>query len=161
MPTERHVTEGSFFVDDRGFIRQCVEGQTVQVVYGGTALHAGGSHVGRRLGALIRLRDKARRVLQSQNEGWPETSRNAARRDLNWAYDGFVVSYGPINKTTFSETQDGTQIRRMPNLAKFREDPDAMLVMAPGSSRNLTRLGMRRMTVPSAVSLKVVLLIGP
>src|SRR5262249_55225387 len=35
-----------------------------------------------------------------------------------------------VNKTRFSETTDGTVIRRMPNLAKFREDPDAMLVMA-------------------------------
>ena len=38
--------------------------------------------------------------------------------------------YGPVNKTTFSETADGSVIRRMPNLVKFREDPDAMLVMA-------------------------------
>ena len=38
--------------------------------------------------------------------------------------------YGPINKTTFSETADGSVIRRMPNLVKFREDPDAMLVMS-------------------------------
>src|SRR5205085_10513526 len=35
-----------------------------------------------------------------------------------------------INKTTFGETKDGTIIRRMPNLVKFREDPDAMLVMS-------------------------------
>src|SRR6202012_795370 len=71
-----------------------------------------------------------RRVLQSQNEGWPEAHRQEARRQLNCAYDRFALSYGPINKTTFSETADGTVIRRMPNLVKFREDPDAMLVMA-------------------------------
>jgi N12 class adenine-specific DNA methylase len=76
------------------------------------------------------LRDHARRVLQSQNEGWPEANRQDARRELNWAYDRFVSIYGPINKTTFGETSDGTTIRRMPNLVKFREDPDAMLVMA-------------------------------
>ena len=29
---------------------------------------------GRRLAALIGLRDHARRVLQSQNEGWPEST---------------------------------------------------------------------------------------
>ena len=85
---------------------------------------------GKRLAALVGLRDLARRVLQSQNEGWPEANRSDARRDLNRAYDLFVSTYGPINKTTFSETADGTVIRRMPNLAKFREDPDAMLVMA-------------------------------
>ena len=38
--------------------------------------------------------------------------------------------YGLINKTTFSESETGTIIQRMPNLAKFIEDPDAMLVMA-------------------------------
>ena len=85
---------------------------------------------GKRLAALIGLRDRARRVLQSQNEGWPESDRNEARRELNWAYDRFVGTYGPINKTTFGETADGSVIRRMPNLVKFREDPDAMLVMS-------------------------------
>ena len=85
---------------------------------------------GKRLAALIGLRDQARRVLQSQNEGWPEANRDEARRELNWAYDRFVDAYGPINKTTFGETADGNVIRRMPNLVKFREDPDAMLVMS-------------------------------
>src|SRR6185503_20116953 len=32
--------------------------------------------------------------------------------------------------TTFGETSDGNVIRRMPNLVKFKEDPDAMLVMS-------------------------------
>ena len=85
---------------------------------------------GKRLAALVGLRDLARRVLQSQNEGWPEANRNDARRELNLAYDRFVAAYGPINKTTFGETADGNVIRRMPNLVKFREDPDAMLVMS-------------------------------
>ncbi len=76
------------------------------------------------------LRDRARRVLQSQNEGWPEANRDEARRELVRAYDRFVLAYGPINKTTFGETADGSIIRRMPNLVKFREDPDAMLVMS-------------------------------
>ena len=37
----------------------------------------------------------------------------------------------------------------------------AITSMASGSSRNFTRLGMRRMTLPSLASEKVVLLIGP
>jgi N12 class adenine-specific DNA methylase len=82
------------------------------------------------LAALVRLRDHARRVLQSQNEGWPESFRADARRELNWAYDRFVSAYGAINKTTFHETADGGVIRRMPNVVKFREDPDAMLVLS-------------------------------
>src|SRR5205807_667892 len=59
-----------------------------------------------------------------------EAQRRDARRDLNWAYDRFAGVYGPINKTTFGETADGSVIRRMPNLVKFKEDPDAMLVMS-------------------------------
>ena len=129
-PPERHISEGSFFVAEDRTICQSLGGQAVPVVYGGTTLNAGGSLTGKRLAALVGLRDRARRVLQSQNEGWPEAHRQEARRELGWAYDRFVATYGPINKTTFGETRDGNVIRRMPNLVKFREDPDAMLVMS-------------------------------
>jgi hypothetical protein len=129
-PPERHLTEGSFFLNHDGTICQCVGGQTIPVVYGGRTLEAGGTHTGKRLAALLRLRDLARRVLQSQNEGRPERERSEARRELNWAYDRFTFLYGPINKTTVSEAEDGSVIRRMPNLVKFREDPDAMLVLS-------------------------------
>ena len=100
------------------------------VVYGGTTLRADDTMTGKRLAALVGLRDLARRVLQSQNEGWPDADRLDARRQMNWAYDRFEGKYGPINKTTFGETTDGSVIRRMPNLVKFKEDPDAMLVMS-------------------------------
>jgi N12 class adenine-specific DNA methylase len=78
------------------------------VVYGSTTLKSDGTLVGKRLAALVGLRDRARRVLQSQNEGWPKTNRNEARRELNRAYDQFAATYGAINKTTFGETSDGT-----------------------------------------------------
>lgn len=129
-PPERHVFEGSFFVGDDKAIYQIEGGQGQKVVYGGRELKADGAMTGKRLSALIDLRDKARGVLQSQNEGWPDEHRDKARRDLNRAYDRFHAAYGPINKTTFSETKDGSIIRRMPNLVKFKEDPDAMLVMS-------------------------------
>jgi N12 class adenine-specific DNA methylase len=129
-PLERHVTEGSFFVGDDQVIRQLEEGRPVPVTHGGTPLKSDGAMTGKRLAALIGLRDQARQVLRSQNEGWPSSARDAARRDLNRAYDLFVSQYGPINTTTFSETGDGGLVRRMPNLVKFREDPDAMLVMS-------------------------------
>jgi N12 class adenine-specific DNA methylase len=128
-PPERHISEGSFFVHDSR-IHQLTDGQTVPVVYGGGELWASGALVGRRMGALVELRDLARRVLQSQNEGWPDNARADARRKLNSAYDRFHSAYGPINKTTISEGKEGASIRRMPNLVKFREDPDAMLVLA-------------------------------
>jgi N12 class adenine-specific DNA methylase len=129
-PPERHIGEGSFFIGDDRTIYQSEGGQGIAVVYGGTTLKADGTLTGERLAALLGLRDRARRVLQSQNEGWPESNRQDARRELNSAYDRFVTAYGPINKTTFGETADGSVIRRMPNLVKFREDPDAMLVMS-------------------------------
>jgi hypothetical protein len=129
-PPDRHITEGSFFIGGDRSICQSQDGQAVPVVYGGTKLTSYGTMTGRRLAALIELRDQARRVLQSQNEGWPEEHRDEARRQLNWAYDRFAAAYGPINKTTFGETADGSIIRRMPNLVKFKEDPDAMLVMS-------------------------------
>jgi N12 class adenine-specific DNA methylase len=129
-PLDQPRGEGSFFVSDDGTICQLLNGQAVPVDYSGQTLHRHGTHTGKRLTALIRLRDLARRVLRSQNEGWPDGDRQAARRDLNWAYDRFTMHYGPINRTTFSETKDGHTVRRMPNLVKFREDPDAMLVMA-------------------------------
>jgi N12 class adenine-specific DNA methylase len=129
-PPERHIGEGSFFVGDDGVICQVHCGASEPVTHGSTVLRAGGTMMGRRLAALIRLRDAARLVLQSQNQGWPEAERVATRRALALIYDGFVSAYGPINKTTFSQTRDGTVIRRMPNLVRFREDPDAMLVMS-------------------------------
>jgi len=129
-PVLRHITEGSFFLRDDRTVCQSIGGEPVPVTHGSTTLSADGTMMGRRLAALVRLRDEARRVLQSQNEGWPESHRLEARQSLNRAYDRFVSAYGPINKTTFGETRDGNVIRRMPNLVKFREDPDAMLVMS-------------------------------
>ncbi len=129
-PPERHISEGSFFVGEDRIIYQIEGGQGVPIVYGGTTLKSDGTLTGKRFAALVVLRDRARRVLQSQNEGWPEANREEARWQLNLAYDRFVGRYGPINKTTFGETAKGTLTRRMPNVVKFREDPDAMLVMS-------------------------------
>jgi N12 class adenine-specific DNA methylase len=129
-PPERHIGEGSFFVGDDRVIYQSQDGKAVPAVHGGKTLTVYGTLVGKRLAALIGLRDRARRVLQSQNDGWPESQRDEARRELHRAYDRFDLAYGPINKTTFGETSEGGVIRRTPNLVKFREDPDAMLVMS-------------------------------
>jgi N12 class adenine-specific DNA methylase len=129
-PPMPHIAEGSFFVGDDRTIRQIIDGRSEPVTYGGAKLTTYGNKTGKRLSALVGLRDKARRVLQSQNEGWPEEARQDARRQLNWAYDRFTFAYGPINQTTFGETKDGHVIRRMPNIVKFREDPDAMLVLS-------------------------------
>lgn len=125
-----HIGEGTFFVGGDRIICQSLGGLGVPVHYGGALLKSDGTLTGKRIGGLIGLRDRARRVLQSQNEGWPTADRDGARQELNRAYNLFVAAYGPINKTTFGETASGSVIRRMPNLVKFREDPDAMLVMS-------------------------------
>ena len=129
-PPERHITEGSLFVGDDKIIRQVEGGKAEPVTYGGVLLRTDGTPQARKIGSLIELRDLARQVLRSQNEGWPEAHRDEARRASNRVYDRFVATHGPINKTTFTPAKDGGVIRRMPNLVKFREDPDAMLVMA-------------------------------
>ncbi|MGH7224698.1 MAG: N-6 DNA methylase, partial [Gemmataceae bacterium] len=41
-PLERHITEGSFFIDDHRVIRQIVDGKAEPVVYGGKTLTASG-----------------------------------------------------------------------------------------------------------------------
>src|SRR5207244_12706284 len=118
-PLEPHITEGSFFVTETKALMQIQQGAAMPVTHGTTPLQANGTLLGRRLAALITLRDHARRVLQSQNDGWPEAQRQEARRVLTRVYDRFVEAYGPINKTTFSTTTDGATIRRMPNLVTF------------------------------------------
>ena len=130
-PLEPHITEGSFFIDNDKTILQVQQGEGVPVTHGDKPLRADSAGLmGKRLAALITLRDHARRVLASQNEGWSEAHRQQARTLLNRAYDRFVASFGPINKTTIATSEDGTTIRRMPNLVKFKDDPDAMLVMS-------------------------------
>ena len=129
-PPLKHISEGSLFTGDDKVIRQVENGASEPVTYCGVLLKADGTPQGRKIGSLIELRDLARRVLQSQNEGWPATAREDARRTLNRAYDRFAAQDGPINKTTITATRDDGQVRRMPNLVKFREDPDAMLVMS-------------------------------
>ena len=57
-PEEQHRGEGSFHVGDDGRIYQTVDGRAVPVVYGGTGLSANGTLVGRRMAALIGLRDR-------------------------------------------------------------------------------------------------------
>jgi len=115
--------------DDRR-ICQSVRGQAVPVVYGGTTLHADGNLTGRRLAALIGLRDKSRRVLQSQNEGWPTPTATIHEGNSIGLTAASTTLTARSTRPRSARTADGNVIRRMPNLVKFREDPDAMLVMS-------------------------------
>ena len=73
-PLERHITEGSFFVGDDQTLLQVQHGEALPVTHGEKPLKADGTMMGKRLAALIGMRDQARRVLQSQNEGWPDAA---------------------------------------------------------------------------------------
>src|SRR2546428_6204722 len=139
-PLAPHSAEGSFFIDTDKTILQVQHGEGVPVTHGDKPLRADSAGLlGQRLAALITLRDHARRVLQSQNEGWSAAHRQQARTLLNRAYDRFVASYGPINKTTIATTEDGSTVRRMPNLVKFKDAPDAMLFITLEDYANVTR----------------------
>ena len=50
-------------------------------------------------------------------------------------------------------------LRALPETSSYSSSD--MTSIASGSSRNVTRLGMRRIVVPSRVALNVVLLMGP
>ena len=93
-------------------------------------LKADGTLTGKRLAALVGLRDRARRVLQSQNEGWPEAHRDEARRELNRAYDRFVSTLRPDQQDHLR--RDRRRQRHPPHAQprEVPEDPDAMLVMS-------------------------------
>jgi len=90
---ETHLTEGSFFVTERTALMQIQQGEAVPVTYGSTPLQADGTLLGRRLAALIALRDQARRVLRSQNEGWPEGS---GRRPAGHCTASMTASWRPM-----------------------------------------------------------------
>ena len=128
-PPLAHIDEGSFFVgEDKTSCRSRV-GKGPRHPWRHPA--EGQRHDdGQRLAALIELRDHARHVLRSQNEGWPDVHRQRHTPRAQPPLRPLRRDYGPINKTTFSTTADGNVMRRMPNLVKFRDDPDAMLVMS-------------------------------
>ena len=56
-PPERYIDEGSFFLGDDRIVYQSQGGQGVPVVYGGKTLKSDGTLVGKRLSALVGLRE--------------------------------------------------------------------------------------------------------
>lgn len=125
-----HVQEGSFYVTADQTIMQVVGGRGEPVMQRDKPLMANGTMGGKRLGALITLRDRARAVLKAQQDGRSDSERDTARQRLRTAYASFRAQYGAINKTTLSTRKDGGVTRRMPNVVRFKSDPDVYLVMA-------------------------------
>lgn len=69
---------------------------------------------GRRIRALMKLRDAVREVLRSQLEDAPDAEIANARWQLNYQYDTLAARFGPVNNTA--------------NRRAFRADPDCPLL---------------------------------
>ena len=88
-----------------------------------------------KLRALIGIRDLVVELLRSQAAG-DDQDRGELRDQLNTHYDAFYRRWGAINKCVSKVTErlraDGTAVvlRRFPNFAVFRDDPDAFKVAA-------------------------------
>lgn len=83
-----------------------------------------------RVSGLCGIRDAQRKVLRTQAEDAADADQDAAREELNRAYDAFVREYGPINLERRTRDDLGNEIIRRPNLDPFRSDPYGMNVAA-------------------------------
>ncbi|TCM50685.1 N-6 DNA methylase [Rhizobium sp. PP-F2F-G48] len=125
------IREGSYLVDVRHGLMQIVDGIPVAVPTrrGRSGDGLPEKHV-RIIRKLIPLRDALREVLKAQELDRPW--RDAQVR-LRIAWSAFVRSFGPINLTVVSSSEDAEtgevrEIHRQPNLIPFRDDPDCWLV---------------------------------
>ena len=131
LPSERHVREGSFFVDTAKGLMQVTDGEPVAVkVRKGRAADGMPEKLVRIVQKLIPVRDAVREVLKAQelDQPWKELQVK-----LRIAWSSFVRDFGPINHTTVSiaedeETGEVRETHRRPNLAPFLDDPDCWLV---------------------------------
>lgn len=118
------IKEGAFY-DKSGKIFRKVAGV-------GTEQRANAQDA-KRIRAFMGLRDIVNLLLSKQARG-DRTGLDDLRSSLNLAYDAFAREFGPVNKTVKTErkAKDGSTqyaIKR-PNLAAFRDDPDAYKVAA-------------------------------
>lgn len=125
------IREGSYLLDPRRGLLQIVDGEpvTVKVRKGRSADGIPEKHA-RIVSKLIPIRDAVREVLKCQEEDRPW---KPAQVRLRIAWGAFVRSFGPINATTVSvsedtETGEVRETHRQPNLQPFRDDPDCWLV---------------------------------
>jgi N12 class adenine-specific DNA methylase/adenine-specific DNA methylase len=130
-PEERHVREGSFFVDNRHGLMQLVDGEPVAVKArkGRTGEGIPEKHI-RIIKKLIPIRDAVREVLKAQEQDRPW---NPAQVRLRITWSAFIRDFGPINHTRVlvREDEESGEIReshRRPNLEPFLDDPDCWLV---------------------------------
>ncbi|HBR47523.1 MAG TPA: lactate dehydrogenase [Afipia sp.] len=123
--------EGSYLLDNRHGLMQVLDGGPVAVAVrkGRSAEGVPEKHV-RIISKLIPIREAVREVLKCQELDRPW--RDAQVR-LRIAWSNFVRSFGPINATVVSTTEDPEtgevrETHRRPNLQPFLDDPDCWLV---------------------------------
>ncbi len=131
LPDDRHVREGSFFVDNARGLMQVIDSEPVAVkVRAGRSADGVPEKHARIIRKLIPVRDAVREVLKAQEFDQPWKDLQVR---LRIAWSSFVREFGPINHTTISitenpETGETRESHRQPNLHPFRDDPDCWLV---------------------------------
>ena len=130
-PPLKHITEGSFFIRDDRTICQSLDGLSLPVVYGGTDAHRlrlAHRQAPGRPGGPARPRPPRPAIAERGLAGGRTATRPAGNSTAPMTC--LPSPTARSTRPTFGETKDGTVIRRMPNIVKFKEDPDAMLVMS-------------------------------
>jgi len=125
------IREGSYFIAPNTALTQMVDGSpvTITVRKGRSADGVPDKHA-RIIRKLIPIRDAVREVLKAQELDRPW---KPAQVKLRIAWANFVRSFGPINTTVVStsedpETGEVREVHRRPNLLPFLDDPDCWLV---------------------------------
>jgi len=125
------IREGSYFIAPNTALTQIVDGApvTITVRKGRSADGVPEKHAGI-IRKLIPIRDAVRELLKAQELDRPW---KPAQVKLRIAWSNFVRTFGPINTTVVStsedpETGEVRETHRRPNLAPFLNDPDCWLV---------------------------------
>jgi N12 class adenine-specific DNA methylase/adenine-specific DNA methylase len=125
------IREGSYFIAPNTALMQIVDGTPVTVpVRKGRSSDGVPEKHARIIRKLIPIRDAVREVLKAQEFDRPW---KPAQVKLRIAWSNFVRTFGPINTTVVSTSEDAEtgevrETHRRPNLQPFIDDPDCWLV---------------------------------
>ena len=131
-------TEAGRSGEPDGFLRARDDGTFWRVEHGSEERHVVPSTQAAELRHLLGLRDAARALLDAEASTREDDQRiERLRADLNRRYDGYLRTYGPLNRYTLRRTGrvdpatgEPAMARVRPPRGKFAEDPFAPLVMA-------------------------------
>jgi len=121
-----------------GFLRARADGVFTRVEQGTEVRHEVPRSQAAELRHLIGLRDVVRALLDAEAISQDDTPRiEQLRTTLNQVYDGYLRTYGPLNRYTLRRTGrvdpvtgDPVMARIQPVRGGFRDDPFAQLVLA-------------------------------